>query len=310
MYNETADTRAYLKYEQMYTDNAPDATVPFVRTISYLMDLGEKLLRPLIMSEQTLTMCADVLKAFGTSIIQPTQISEDYRVEPIYDKMVLSQIENASVLSLKTFKNEIRKSTGINNSHLYQNASATMYLPSGSADKWNWEGQFLHYGLAKSQMILNFHEEITPSLVIDATRFTCIPYGDATGNNTTGEFEIVESGTEIVCTGAFYYFNQLGGLTKYGFGELMYTLQSDVNLAMRSIGFMTSLWSAFDWAPQIRLARWERHATDGWYVGEVSQALQELDNFTIISTDQLNELHTLAKVGLFYPRNLGNYGTL
>lgn len=97
-YNETADEQGgslqYLPF--MAANGVP--TTPY--TYQALIEYGNKLLDPIISSEDMNIMSGDILKAFGSNGILTLQTLPDvYIVQPVTDLTVLEQFQNANWIS-------------------------------------------------------------------------------------------------------------------------------------------------------------------------------------------------------------------
>lgn len=73
-----------------------------LKTVEQLIQYGNDLINPILSSEDMGIMSGDILKAFGDKVVSLTPVSTDYGVLPVYDKEVLSQMENASMIGYAT----------------------------------------------------------------------------------------------------------------------------------------------------------------------------------------------------------------
>lgn len=67
-------------------------------SVSALIDYGNKLLDPLITSEDFNIMSGDILKAYGDNIIKLTSLPTEFPIVPVHDYTVLQQMKNATIV--------------------------------------------------------------------------------------------------------------------------------------------------------------------------------------------------------------------
>lgn len=87
------DSAGQLEYKDLFTDGHANLT------FAQLVDYGEKMLEPILSSEDMNIMSGDILKAFGPeNLYKINMIDEAYLVVPEYSAEVLDQIQNATLV--------------------------------------------------------------------------------------------------------------------------------------------------------------------------------------------------------------------
>lgn len=293
-------------------------------TVKELMDFGDSLLEMVYSSEQNKTMFADMIKAFGSSLVGTVQIAETYEVSPIYRPEVLSQLENADIIGISDIESVINKNTEINNSYIKMKASAKPMLWNGHGlDVSMTDYSKVMHGMNQNKHLLNFHVA-APSRddIMVATRLMCDPFGFIESDRMGKNIRLAISGytgVEIVASAFIWYYLDSGELNNIPFTQNI-TVDSDVSKTPNVIvggvptfaqkQVLTSLVSAFDWHPKFRMAL---IGYDGAPTSLDSEIVKisylpwnlELQNFTQINKQELDNMHMSAKYGMFMPKNLG-----
>jgi hypothetical protein len=150
-----------------------------------LKNMLDGMLRAVNYSEDIGIMSGDILKAYEKSgLFMVSTFPEDYKVEPIYSKEVLTQIENAHPINVN-WAADASSFVIVNN----PNTNYLHHQPELSADNGTYDGVYL-----------NFHwDSPTPENVIVGSRL-CVTMSPTT-NNT---WKIESCGSEL-CTGGFMY---------------------------------------------------------------------------------------------------------
>lgn len=190
-YSETGTTGSQLDLVQFYGSKRSTVTNKTgLLTVADLQAWTERLINPLIGSEDINYMSADILNAFGTGgIFRVLPIADNYTVTPVYNKEVLSQFENATILypglkyipgdsksteipeMMSTFvAGSVNQKPGINEGYLVSNIK--IYTPV--AQDLDTTGAFptpLLTFVEPRDFILNMHHDSpTPEEIMVATR--------------------------------------------------------------------------------------------------------------------------------------------
>lgn len=149
-------------------------------TFNQLVDFGNKLLAPVIVSEDFGIMSGDILKAYTPAeIFRVELIPEDYVVVPEYSPEVLDQINNASLLGKQAtgIAPTITQTTELNTGYLKEQHTLEWYsnLVESQIPVQNLTDNVLTPGFMSKRFINFDHGDVKPEDVIVATRLTNIP---------------------------------------------------------------------------------------------------------------------------------------
>lgn len=223
----------------------------------------------------------DILKAYGKESIYAVQeIPSSYTVQPVYDREVLSQIENSTA-------------NGIMPAAITQTADGIIN------QAWTTGATVANLKLGTifpRTVVLNFHQKETPTpeQIMVATRLQSasnLLYWQ--GTNLT-EIRPVSSGTEIVQSYGIYCFNYAtltpGSTPNINVDTMRsYMMSNDINDGI------ISRWSAFDWAPWIYIGdpnKMPQSQTDTQPQPEYVYG--DFDNYTLLTDSDLTKMHTTA----------------
>lgn len=235
------------------------------------------MLNALVGSEDRGIIMGDILKAYGKErLFAVSPITVDYAVEPVYNKEVLSQIEN--ITSWAAMYYDIRQN------------------PDNEKIETNWGVQtdktLTPEEQPLTQSILNFHqiENPTPEQIMVATRLKIqgtTPIWSSDGK-TINAIVPTAMGTEYV-----YSFGIVtGGATPAVNNVTQYL--ADTNVASLYGWFLRE---AFDWNPWIYVVNGQTitiPSSAAFSKNEVIGAIGDYDYCTIISTDTLLKMHNTA----------------
>lgn len=276
-------------------------------TWSAWMQVINRMISRLLDSQDRGIMLGDVLKAYGKeNLYSIAEVPVDYRITYTYSPEVLSQMENSTCYQDAQWILGLKQDPNTNTLKTYY------YRPGSSATSGDKASRYTN--TVAQQLVLNFHQpEIpTPEQVMVATRMMCpssktftAPVDSARlfvqeqkpSTHTVKELTLVlpeSTGTEVVSNYGFYYIGAGNVIQKYEHPlMLIETTPSAVPATL------CWLWSAFDWSPWI-------YATNGDTLSastsdptttspiEVWYAYGDWDQFTIVTANDLNKLHTAA----------------
>lgn len=263
------------------TTNAYDFAAGNITWNGY-MTMINGMIDALINSEDRGVMMGDILKAYGAErIYAVTPVPVEYQILPVYDREVLTQIENCSVTN--TF-----------NTGVYQNPDTNKLYNSWGT--WTAGSSIPVHVL--NQQILNFHQKEvpTPEQIMVATRLMALGFGyvpDANGK-VSGVYPST-SGTEIVVAIKIATYQQNGTLS-------LGIYRCDYNPGATNFEdfskFITLL-SAFDWAPwvyrldsYVEVKAGDTPPTTNPY--KPRTAIGDWQMYTVIERDTLHKMHTTA----------------
>lgn len=291
------------KYEEL--DGAGKLTaIPFLATFSEnagiaasiwnLSDIytyGNNMLSALTNSEDINIMSGDILKAYGQgNLWQLGLINEDYAVLPVYSEEVLDQIHNTTFVGN-------RPTTGVNQTTTADPTATMSGLDVTQNVDPNQDGRIVFVpefiGVshpAWSRLIDLHYDEPTPEEVLVATRNTVM--GAVMSQTSTYTLEVLSCGSDIALFASIYSISANTG------NVISQHFWNDDNSGS-TIGNLTTF-SKFKRFPVCyRMA-----GAAGNAPGNVVDIVGDLDNYTILSFEDLNKMHEsaiLAQLGVpFY----------
>lgn len=259
----------------------------------YLAFVNE-LLDAIVASEDRGIIFGDILKAYGPAALYTlSSVTPDYLVEPVYDREVLSQIENATVWDISgiegpDFANKAYKDIQAVKQDV---TKQTIYHPLlRPADNSIFTYERIMQSVAPNRVVLNFHqmETPTPEQIMVATRMTAL------GLKRTADltyFIPAQCGSEV-CTKILIYqiTNAAGNMEVYDISDYMYqnitgTTEAPVEPALNYRVLM--LYNAFDWHPTLYWVAKGTHisnptSNDFPAYAKGINAICDFDNYTML----------------------------
>lgn len=279
-----------------------------LKKFSTLRTFAENLLAPIITNEDMNIMSGDILKAFGPEgVVKITGVLDGYMVLPIYSEEVMSQIEACTVVNADV-SGGVTQDTSIGGGYLISSDTFTVQadLPGTSTTPlitiFDYDGQ----------RILNFHHDgVQPAEVMVATRLMAAYSTSLSSRKLV--YTPLAVGSEVVTYGLVYTYNRQtqGGaqiLNAFPFATVLasYRQATSVNIYSPQVTTDALAYvSQFDWAPHIWLVDMPSDTESN--PGNVP--LADLDNYTILSTENLRNLHTAALLSEFSVPQMGAFST-
>lgn len=229
-YDNTVTTGSQLTFKYYLSSN-PLAVTQY--TAQQLMDFGDSLLNAIAGEEDFQYISGDIYNFYGGDQFQLPYVDENYTVLPSFSKVVLSQIENATIMGPFASDPVISQQPNVND-------GAIIYDP---------EFTFNTNAEARENMFMNFHwESPTPDDVIEATRLMPVP--GSTENNTVQKLQ--QCGTEIVHRLDIFAIDPTS-LAARSNPINRSLLQANATNPWSSIVLDLLLIAQFDWAPGLRV---------------------------------------------------------
>lgn len=269
------------------------------------MDMANSMINALINSEDRGIIFGDILNAYGMDKLYAiSPIPVDYRVEPVYNQEVMTQIEN--LISV-----EGSQCLGI-----FQTAD-------GIHQAWSPRAVNKNGGLTTPSLrnngVLNFHfpTNPTPADIIVATRLTAMDNNYLRGyvflyeggtSSTPLSVKLVNAPANTFCNAPKICGSEVvNNITvmqvnpKTGESVSIDVLQYKYDLTVEGdqINDPLAYFSAFDWHPFIYQIRYGgSYAGIGDYI-QATKAFGDYANYTTISKAMLRKLHVTALYSLF-----------
>lgn len=299
-------------------------------TLDGLIQIADDLLTPLLGSQDIMNMAANYMKAFGESNIYTVNpISESFKVVPVYNAEVLSQMENAYICPTPSIQFDynctITQDPNINHQSLLTKYQFTgkQIMPETSLG-WKQRDWFdpifskiyNPFTFHPSYVPLNMHmDSVSPEAVLVATRLSDVPKL-VNLDITQKTFELETQQTEL-CVSAHVYGAANGGdTTSRLFCTQMLLGQRTFISNIAGAGNWARLQSdcgalvaQFDWHPRYNyvdfvLTSASASATQSIESWWESPWQVDFDNFTTLPLTLLHQMNDVAAYGLFMPRNL------
>lgn len=158
-----------------------DASATKGMSFAELAAMGDKLIAPIIVSEDFGIMSGDILKAYTPGeVYRIDLIPENYVVFPEYSEEVLDQINNCSLLGqmsdLAPFT--ISQTKGINKGYLTEDHRLVWFSNTATAlptDAQNWITNVMNPALTEGRFLNFERDDVKPEDVLVATRLSALP---------------------------------------------------------------------------------------------------------------------------------------
>lgn len=272
LYDNTVETGSQCTWLE-YTDVQGMSGNVTQHTFAQLKAIGDQLINAISNEEDFSVISGDIYNFYGGDTYKLPYIDENYSIVPAYEKVVLSQIENATILPLDKSSLKITQNPEVNaGSIIFQPKLLTgMNVPVTSEMNFHWDRP-------------------TPEDVIEATRLMAV----VTSSGTTATIEAC--GTEIICGVRIFSrnpetmaFRAIGWSSNTTVLNANVTINDAANTLQRII-----LCAQFDWAPQIRA--WARPTTGNPILLGTTW---DVDNFDVIPKGYLSNIHLACLLSLF-----------
>lgn len=265
----------------------PDYTVQRSNTHKWseFVTIFDGLMESLIMSQDRGIIFGDILKAYGAeNLYRINPITSDYTVEPVYDREVLTQMENCYTTNFDV--------SGYTQNDKGQILPTLNYnTQDDTRSGWN---------MCPSVQVLNFHQNSypTPEQIMVATRMKPagqVIYSVTTGSDKTWALVPQYHGTEVPIIATMYCYQQAsdGSISLES-----YNLKSWWPGNTLPVAYLKN-WAAFDWSMWLYTGGSNptipANQPNGAYSEQVfTAAVGDYANYTTVDRDQLRKLHTTA----------------
>lgn len=278
-YNNTSETGSQLDFVTYIKPGQPSVATNY--TIEEFEAIGQQLIAALSNDADFALMSGDLHAYYGGDTMKLPYVDEKYVILPKYDKVVLSQIENATCVGdwATTYTPTISQNAGVNN-------GAILFTPIVDTGK----------SRITLQARMNMHmDSPTPDDVIEASRLVSVLEQPITGTSTNVQY----CGSEIVHYVDIFQMNPTTGNPRSHHIQSMWngisdaTTVADLTNFMGNISFMCS----FDWAPRLEL--YVVDTTKNPQVLEYTGSTWDIDNNNDIRNEYLSTIHTACLYSLF-----------
>lgn len=294
-YDNTVTTGSQLNF----IDWAGTNSKPTYHTLQQIMEIGDRLISAIRNDQDTGNISGDLYSAAAKSgnfkLRAVAETPELFSVIPVYDEVVLSQIENATICGkfFEGWSPVITQNPSVNN-------GAILFQPQFELSNYVLSSIDTYYGnpnFARVGTFVNMHvDSPSPEAVIEATRFTV---------SSTRLLKMVKAqGT----TGLQPDIFGADIISRVSIGQFanntqMSILNASTNalVTTQTISTMTSrlqlcaINTQFDWSPMLYIG--EIDAEDGSFKQTYFGC--DVDNITPITPNQLGMMHEASMLSLF-----------
>lgn len=272
-YDNTVETGS----QCVFKEYLPAGTATKQYTVAELMQFGNELINAVSNDADFATISGDIYNYYGGETYKLPYVDENYIVVPAYSEVVLSQIENATIVALNRDSLTISQNPDVNE-------GAIMFTP-GAAPATRWFGSYM-----------NFHHD-SPSSddVIEASRLMVIPSDDRS-NGILNEIEMC--GTEIVVQLDIFNRNPETGAFRFNpITAVVHPLTSTATLQEVKAEIRDILHLAqFDWAPGVRV---HSIVPDPNFSDDFLGWTWDIANFQFVDNMYLKQIHLACLLSLF-----------
>lgn len=282
--NETPTTPGWELQYTLFEDQGSSSISPFtgLHTVKDLINFGEKMINPLVMSEDINIMSGDILKAYGSDGILTLQsLPEEYTILPVTDLTVLEQFQNADFISAPlSIKCKVNPDTNL----LDCDIRSTVNTGAGNQDV------IFHLAHLHQHLLTTILTNPTPGDVIERTR---LMHTYTTETVDTNSYAHIITGTEIA-TRLGVWFYQDGAFRMQNIIDFAQVLSTP-----NFIQTVTQL------SNHCMLENFKFHPTVYYFADYQSgewtyyDAAVDVDNYTLISEDTLVNMNEAALLSLF-----------
>lgn len=285
-YDETTSTSGgVLKPIAVLNEYNPETATTMPFNFKALKTLLNNLLENVNYSEDIGIMSGDILKAYGEgNLFTLSNVTEDYKIEPVYSEEVLTQIENAEVVSLGV--------DDLDNFIITQDPNTNFVKCQ----------PYISANVPRAGGFINFHwENPTPQQVIVASRLK--PALTVVSAVSPYKTNFTSMGSEVAVAAYIHVFAPTGDWSSATAVTDQLTLRSVAIPFTGSMYYITpvgneesvckylsviSMLIAFDWAPSMNIQYF--NGTKFMCVGTT----RDYDNYVLLNNYDLDSMNLLA----------------
>lgn len=278
---------AYISRNKLFNQNQNPS---FVKSLTDIQSAIDKVMQPLLGSQDVGTISGDLAKAFGEAgMINIKPVADHEALFPVYDMEVVNQMMNASIASDLYIEGVFAD---------YHNTTSGPYIKSRAFT----DNRDL---IVTHNYLLNYHGlEPTPEMNLVTTRFMYVSSQtvetyDVPGQPPQKGRRVLSAGTEIISDCRIWFFdtNSLGVIDVNNPRDLTVLQHVPLNLPGVDFTYNTiSMLTMFDNHPTIYLYAMSGDSTH--QLAGLQGYLQDVDNHVWLTADdvvRLNQCATLSE---------------
>lgn len=251
-------------------------------TVAQMLQFGNDLMMPLIMSEDMNIMSGDILKAYGAnSIVRFAPVPDNLQIAPVFSIEVLEQMKNSTPVT-KDIDTSVHQD------------STKGYLVSANSIAVTTDTILDPVGagfLASDRLITTTSADVTPALIMENTRLTQIANWTLSTDATSATVTFAPM-TEVCVRVAIIYYKTDGTLND--FGNQYYALETTDQAALPNVSwFMMS--RAFRFRPMNVVYVWDATTKTITYVGYDTS----FDNYGVLHKSDIDRMNETALISLY-----------
>lgn len=285
----------------------PGTSALQLKTVAELIALGEQLIKNMENDTDTMDISGDLYRAYGPGgMLTVEETAEGYAVAPVYDEIVLSQIENAVLVGAyngATGLPTITQNPSVNNGAILFSTTIT-----GGYVQVNDDYVGYNYPCVSRKTFLNSHKDHpTHEDVMEMTRLVTkteivddfIDPTDAAGHPNGYKMKIYTCGADMI------NFIRIGATSATNRNAVRFlfsptnTVWIDGTTANPSIdpdaAELMAIIQQFDWAPMLYLVEMTSGANATY---DFLQVAADLDNFTTATQEQIGLINEAAMLSV------------
>lgn len=278
-----------------------------------IIAMGNRLLEPLLSSEEIGNISADIYKAYGPgNLIKMPIMAEDAQITPWHDYKILSMIENMNIIPKARTINSSGSAVGMFYPTLDQDPNFNKgnltfkyygYIDSTSNITAHNEVQQGYAEMYSQNYMLNMHNDDTPSTddVMNVTRWIPTTNLNMTEYGPAALAEVTSCGTELITDLNIYrlkWSSDKSNNTTYD----VTNMPSSIAYGNSMFGIYTGvldrlvMLEQFNYHPMFRYLDIVTYGSSSAYY---ERLFASLDQYTFLSHDNIRRLHDVALAGQF-----------
>lgn len=295
---------------QQFQDSTNLMNATNLKTLEDLVDFGEALLQNFNNDEDTMMISGDLLRAYGEQgLMHVEETPDNLVILPIYDEVVLSQIENA--IFAGTVRNgtssvvpgiKITQDPSVNNGAIIFKPLVTMSpqtIAGGSTPMYVRN----YPGICANTMLNCHHDNPSPEEITEMTRLVVKAAANtayAAPGGTGSAVQLTTCGSEIPL---WFMITRGGRSNPNSFSNMVYnsnTLPIDASTnkpfadGTTNLVDLISTLMQFDWAPMLYTVL----STNLGASPNLQTVAGDVDNFTVATRTQINLINESVMLSL------------
>lgn len=260
-------------------------------TVEQLIAFGNRMLDPILASEDMNIMSGDILRAYGENgILKLVQLGTDYTVVPLYDPVVLEQMHNSGSLWAAAWDSL--------NADIYQDPATGTILSDmvcDDAGAFEFPALYALYDYySGSQIITTAVTDPTPEVVMENTRLKfSMEFKNKVGNNS---YYKIYSGSDIVRQAKLWVLDAAGNPKSYLYTPGSHLMNYQTPADVQYIFIMEALLQQFSHRPLYPMHLYNSDDKTSKFVGMNGN----IGNYASLTNIDLQRIHEAALMNMLH----------